>query len=388
MWIERNGSGYRIRDMQLTGAVDDDGEPIAKKVTIASGFPTKASAKLQLKAMQVDRARGDFIDPRSGRVTLAEWIDRWWPIHEFSLKPTARHSESGRVRNHIRAGLGHVPLDELDTLTVQTWTTRLRNVRTGKPLAPKTVRNCHGMLHKILLAAVAQRLIRSNPCADSHLPKIPHREMMFLNEPQVGRLLAEVPEHWKPLVLLLVSTGLRWGEAAGLRVKDVDVLAGKLTVLRAMHELSGSGEIVFTEPKTERARRTVTFPKTTVGMPLASLLVGKYPGELVFSAPMGGPARARNFRRSWLKWVERAGLTGLRIHDLRHSHAAHLISAGVPLTAISRRLGHTSIAVTSDLYGHLLPEVDDGILAAVEAALAHIDVGDLAAEIRAELAEV
>jgi integrase len=188
------------------------------------------------------------------------------------------------------------------------------------------------------------------------------------------------------LVLLLVSTGLRWGEAVGLQLKQLDVLGGKLTVVRAMHEMS-DGSLIFGTPKTARGRRTVTFtPK--VAEALAPLVVGKDREDLVFQTPTGKPVRARNFRRGWLEWTTAAGLAGLRIHDLRHTQAAWLISANVALSAISRRLGHGSIAVTDGLYGHLLPQVEVGILAAVADALEHIDLTAVAAEVEAELAEV
>lgn len=385
MWIEKNGTTWRIRDVAN-----------GRKSTLESGFPTKTSAKARMTALRADQLRGDFIDPRAGRMTLSAWIDAWWPTYEINLKPTARLSESSRVRIHIRPLLGHLALDEIDGLVIQRWLAQLVSGvpepgRPGKwrrrPIAPKTARNVHGILHRILAAAVAQRLIRSNPCVGTRLPKVPHKEMRFLTEQEIARLIAAIPAHWRPLVLLLVTTGLRWGEATGLAVKHVDVLGGKVTVLRSMHELATTGEIVFTEPKTEHGRRTVAFPKS-VGLALAGQVAGKGRDELVFTAPKGGPVRTRNFRRGWVVWTAKAGLSGLRIHDLRHTLAATLISAGVPLTAVQRMLGHSSIAVTSDLYGHLLPAVDAGILSAVESAISGVDTERLDAEVQDELVDI
>lgn len=385
MWPEKHGPRWRVRD-NIGG----------KKVTLESGFATKTAAKDWMRQAQADKLRGEQLVPRGGRLLLAEFIDIWQPGYEASLKPSAAHSEPSRIRNHIVPLLGRYELDEVDPLTVQRWVANLlagkgptSNGRERKPIAVKTVHNCHGILYGIMQAAVRQRLIRSNPCGDTQLPKRIHKEMRFLTEPETGRLLAALPPHWRPLVLLLIATGLRWGEAVGLQVGQVDVLAAKpfLRVIRALHELSGSARIVFTEPKTARSRRTVTFTKQVADV-LLPLVAGKDRESLVFLAPRGGPARTRNFRRTWVKATTAAGLAGLRVHDLRHSHAAALISAGVPLTAIQHRLGHSSIAVTSDLYGHLLPAVDDGILAAVAAALASIDPQVLAAELDEELASL
>jgi integrase len=354
MWVEKNGRTWRIRD-NVGG----------RRVDIGAGYPTKTSAKAAMVQLQSDAIRGDALVPRGGRMLFVQWVDDWWPAYASTLKPSAAYSEGSRVRIHIRPMLGHLELDEITGFTVQQWLALLAAGSEGrKPIAPKTIRNVHGLLHKILQAAVVERLIRSNPCASSRLPRRVHHEMRFLTAPEIERLLNSIPEHWRPIVLLLVSTGLRWGEAAGLKVGRLDLLAGRLTVLETLHELP-TGEVVFTSPKSERSRRTVTFPRS-VAAELAALVVDKDRNDLVFTAPLGGPPRTRNFRRTWLTATKAAGVSGLRVHDLRHTHAALLISAGRPLTAISRRLGHASISVTSDLYGHLLPEVDEGIITAIE----------------------
>lgn len=354
MWIERNGPVYRIRD-----------EVGGKRVTVATGYPTKTAANAARTQLQAEKLRGDALVPRGGTILLSQWVDLWWPPYASTLKPSAAHSEGSRVRIHIRPGLGHLALDELTGFTVQQWLAQLASGGGGRrPLSAKTIRNVHGLLHKILDAAVVERLIRTNPCASSKLPRRVHKEMRFLTPPEVERLLIALPAHWRPMVLLLVSTGLRWGEAAGLKVGRLDLLGCKLTVEETLHELP-TGEVIFTSPKSERSRRTVTFPRS-VAVELAPLVVGKERGALVFTAPQGGPARTRNFRRVWLTATRAAGVQGLRVHDLRHTHAAALLSAGRPPLAVQRRLGHSSSTVTQDLYGHLMPDVDDGVLAAVE----------------------
>jgi len=396
MWAEKHGKTWRIRD-RIAGEV----------VTVQSGYASKTAAKTAIVTAQADRMRGDALVPRGGRVLLADWIDAWLPTYEGGLKPSSAQSEPARVRNHILPLLGRYALEELEQpLVVQRWLADLtagrgpmaeavagkrRRQAERRKLSPKTVRNVHAILHKILAAAVAHKLIRSNPCliTAKSLPERVHHEMRFLTEPEIGRLLAAVPKHWRPLVLLLVGTGLRWGEAVGLRVGRVDLLAKppRLTVLQAMHELSGTGEIIYTTPKTAASRRTVTFT-VQIAMTLTPLWSGRDRAELLFTASQGGPVRIRNFRRGWVQWTRAAGLAGLRIHDLRHTHAAILISDGVPLTGVQRRVGHSSIAVTSDLYGHLMPAVDEGILTAIDAALAAVNLDELDAEISDELAEI
>lgn len=366
MWPEKHRGVYRIRD-RVGGKI----------VTLLAGYPTKAAAANAIAALRADQLRGDFIDPRGGQLLLADWLDLWWPGYEGALKPSTRISAEGLVRRYIRSMLGPLPLEAIDRLTVQRWTADLRAGRTPyrRPLAAKTVRNAHGMLHTVLAGAVAQRLIRANPCHRSGLPELPHTEMRYLTQPDAERLLAALPEQWRPLVMLMLFTGLRWGEAIGLRVGRVDVLARKLTVVETLQELAGTAEIVSVTPKSRASRRTVTFP-VRVADALVGLVATRERGELVFTAARGGAVRHRRFRPDvWLPATAAAGLCGLRMHDLRHTHAAWLISANVPILAISRRLGHASTTVTMDRYGHLLPEVDAGIMTALDDTLDLMEAG-------------
>jgi integrase len=389
MWVEPHGKKFRIRD-----------ERGGRKVTIAGGYRTKAAANDGMKLLAADVLRGDALLPRGGTITLDDWIDEWWPHYERSLKDTSAHSEGARVRNHIRPLLGGYVLDDLDSVVILQWLSDLSDGLGPWPsthgarrrLAPKTVHNVHGVLHTILDAAVAARRIRINPCVSTgkSLPKREPKEMRFLSDPEIGRLISAMPEHWRPLVLLLVATGLRWGEAIGLKVRRVDLLAARpqLRVEEQLQERPGSGsDLYFSSPKSARSRRTVSFP-TTVALRLAPLLVGKDGDEVVFTTVLGNMIRTRNFRRIWLATCARAGLDGLRVHDLRHTHAAMLIAANRPLSAISRRLGHSSIAVTDALYGHLREEVDQGILDAVAEALREIAADELDAEVAEELTDL
>lgn len=389
MWPEKHGKTFRIRD-----------EVGGRKVTLGSGYRTKTEAKNAMVGLKADQLRGDQLVPRGGKMLLREWIDVWLPLYEASVKPSTAKSELRRVRNHILPLLGHLPLEDLEEpIVIQRWMGQLTAGQhpSGRKLAAKTVRNCHGLLYTIVQAAVKARLIRFNACTESakSLPARVHKEMRFLTDPEMGRLIVAMDPRYRPLVLLLLGTGLRWGEAIGLQVKHVDVLAGKLTVLQTLHEIAG--QHVFTEPKTVKSRRTVSFTRQVAGG-LAGQVAGKDRDDMVFTAPAGGLLRHSKFyERIWQPACVAAGLggweqngkrrryVGFRIHDTRHTHAGILISDGRPLTAISRRLGHSSYAVTDALYGHLREEVDEGILAALDVALGGIDLDALDAEVADEL---
>lgn len=370
MWVEKHGKTYRVRD-RLGGKV----------VTLAGGYATKKAAQDGRDLLRSEQLRGEQLVPRGDRVTLNEWLDEWWPTYETGLKPSARVSAAGIIRRYIRPMLGRLELGAVDEMAVRRWVGDLLAGRTPvkapRKLAPKTVRNAHGQLHRVLADAVRQRLIRANPCEGTTLPAANRDEQRFLTEMEADRLLAAVPERWRVLVLLLLLTGLRFGEAVGLRVGRVDLAGRRLTVAQQQQELADTAEIVYVTPKSKRSRRTVTFPARLAAQ-LAPLLDGQRRDDLVFRAVQGGPVRYRQFyRRVWAPAVRETKLVGLRLHDLRHTHAAWLISAGVPVLAISRRLGHASIAVTMDMYGHLLPEVDASIVASLNDTLDKIDYGSI-----------
>ena len=370
MWVEKHGPTYRIRE-----------EVAGRKRTLKSGYPTKKSATVAMNTMVVNRANGSFVDPRAGRISLADWIETWWPSYEVALKPSTQRTEWARVRTHLLPLLGAHRLDELDSLVMQRFVQQLvageRDPdRVGKwrrrPCAPKTVRNIHGVLHKILGAAAEARLLPANPATGTGMPPKRHKEMRFLTPPEIERLLAACSgdlAEWRPLVMLLATTGLRYSEALALRVGRVDALAGTLMVLESAYN-KGAGEYIFTEPKTPQSRRTVRITRQ-LALELAPLVASRVRTALLFTAGDDDLAPVtRNFAgRVWPRITARAGVEGLRLHDLRHTVAALLISAGVPLTAVQRMLGHSSIKVTSDMYGHLMPEVHEAIVATMSGVL-------------------
>lgn len=367
MWIEKNGPSWRIREL-IAG----------EKLTLASGYETKTAAENAMTIMKADALRGDSLVPRGGELTLAAWVETWWPAYKRALKVTSQVSIGGVISRYIVPMLGHLQLGELSEqpLIVQRWTNDLLDgrtkVRSPRPLASKTVRNAHGQLYVILAAAITHKYIRHNPCEHTLLPEEDddRDEMLFLTSEEADRVVRATPEHWRPLIMVLLATGLRWSEAMGLRVRDVDLRTNRLHVRLQTVEISGRP--VDQTPKTKRSKRYVSFQPLIADL-LRPLLDGKKPDDRVFAGKKGGLIRRKEFYEVW--WLARgaAGFPGLRLHDLRHTHVAWLIAANIPLSAISRRLGHKSVGFTDERYGHLLPEVDDGIVAAVEMTMAKID---------------
>lgn len=350
MWVEKNGPTFRIREL-----IGD------KKVTLGAGYETRTAAKDAMTGLRSDQLRGDLINPQDGKRLLKSWATEWWIGHQIGLKPNTVRTEGCRLEGHVIADLGELALSEITPAVVQTW---VADMMAGG-LGAKSVHNTHGLLHTVLSYAVDNRLIRTNPCERTKLPLVEHREMRFLTETEAQRLLDAMPAQYRDVVVMFLGTGMRWGEVAGLQVRRFDAFTRTLMVIESLVDRG----LILGTPKSRAGRRAIATPDDVTDA-LIKRSAGKSGTDWMFQQPRGGPMRHGYFyMKVWQPAAKKAGLAGLRIHDLRHTHAAWLISANMPLTAIQRRLGHKSIAITSDRYGHLMPEVDDDIVGVLNLAL-------------------
>jgi integrase len=220
------------------------------------------------------------------------------------------------------------------------------------------------LLGKSLRAAVDAGLLATNPAERVRLPKIEREEMRFLAPDQVAWLADTIDSRYRTLVLV-GAYGLRFGELAALRRDRVDVMRGRLDVAETVVEVKGHHHVG--PPKTRAGRRAVPLPRS-VSTALADHVADLPQDALVFPAPEGGFLRASLFRRrTWHPAVDRAGLTPLRPHDLRHTAVAFWIAAGASPKEVAARAGHTSVVTVPDRYGHLLPGSEERVTDALEA---------------------
>ena len=215
--------------------------------------------------------------------------------------------------------------------------------------------------------AVQSEIIARSPCVGVKPPSVPRSDMRFCAPDQVSELAESIDPHYRCLVYVAAYTGLRWGELAGLKRKRVDLLHRELTVVEQLTELNGRLEIG--PPKTEAGRRKVKLSPFLAEMLREQIANSGEPGPdaLVFVTKSGEAMRRVNFRRRyWLPAVRTAGLEGLVFHELRHTAVALAIANGAHAKAIQQRMGHSSVMVTLDRYGHLLPALDDQIADGLE----------------------
>lgn len=341
-------------------------------------FKTKGDAHAWLSSVETDIRRGAWVNPSEGRQTLAYWAERWLAA-TVHLRATTRRGYEVALRTHVLTTFGQMPVERIDQPAVKAWVAELAR----KGSAPGTIAGARKVLRLVLGTAVDAKALATNPCDRVRVPRGRREEMHFLSAEQV-EAVADAIEHppirraghgatptgrhhfpeYAALVRLAAYSGLRAGEIAGLRVRRVDLLKGRVQVAETLTDVDGT--LVSSGTTKTNKVRTVPVPRFIAGE-LAPLLAGKSPEDYVFASPEGGPLRHSNFyRRHFRPAVDRAGLPdGVRFHDLRHTYAGFLIAEGAHPKAIMERMGHSSITVTLDRYGHLLPSLEEHLTEAL-----------------------
>lgn len=293
--------------------------------------------------------------------TLALYLERW--LEEGvrnSVRPKTYENYELCVRR-LLPELGRVRLRALTPEHIQHALGDLIH----RGLAARTVRQVHMVLRCSLKQAVLWRLIPGNPSDGVKAPRAERKEMRTLSEEQVRSLLtATAGTRHHSLWVFLVTTGVRLGEALALKWADIDMVEGNATIRRALQRHRGVG-MVFVEPKSSRGRRTVPFPPETLAALAAQRIdlnrersqAGKlwHENDLVFPSPVGRPRDLTYLSYTFHRGLERAGLPRLRIHDLRHTAATHLLTKHVHPKVVQELLGHSTIAITLDTYSHVMP---------------------------------
>lgn len=337
---------------------------------------------LEASGHRLDKANEAMAAVKAKEPTVAELAERH--IKGLTGVSTRTREDNRRdVRNHIAPELGALPVSAVDVERVKAWV----NARHDSGMAPKTLRNVHGLLSAIFSTAVAVKLREDNPCRGVRLPEVEGEEMVFLDEREFAVLVAHVPEHYRLFVRFLVGTGLRWGEATALTPADVTFTqAGKarVRVAKAWKRL-GDGSMGVGTPKTKRGRRSVPVPPSMVAE-VRTLCVARPNDEPLFVTAGGTRMHHGNFAyRIWKPSVAKAAAIvdddGVeipaekriknypRIHDLRHTYASWMLAAGIDVTKLSRLMGHESITTTVDRYGHVADEQYDDVGDAIDGAL-------------------
>jgi integrase len=327
-----------------------DRDPAGKER--AHHFARKVDAQRWLTSVEAAKARGEWIDPVRSRMTVGEWSERWLAA-QVHLKPSTYARYAGVVRRQILPSWETVSLAQVTHADVAAWIAQLMAARLGA----RTVQKAHRVLSMILDLAVTDRRLLSNPAAGVRLPRGESPAKRFLSADQVAAL-ANAAGKDRVLVLVLGYCGLRFGEAAALRVFDLDLPRRRLRIERSVTDIDG--QMVTTTPKTH-IRREVPLPRF-LAQELAVHVGGHSGNDLAFSSPRGAILRLNNFRRrSFDRAAAVVGLPWLTPHMLRHTAASLAVSAGANVKAVQQMLGHASAAMTLDVYAGLFGDDLDAV---------------------------
>ncbi len=316
-------------------------------------FATKVRAQRWLTDQQSKIDQAAWVNPDLGRILWADYSDQ---LLAGRTHVAARTVETERLCHERAAELiGDVQLIELTPDLLRKATTQL-----ASRYAPETVARTMRWVRLTLNQAVQDRRITASPATGVRLPRSQPTEMRLLDPTEVATLANALPSRYSSLAITAAYTGMRWGELAGLQLTDLDLPRHRLTVRRTLVEATGQPPHIG-PPKSKASQRTITLPRFVVETLTRHLDAYPPVGDMVWTTEQGALLRRGAFGRIWRKAVAESVGPPCRIHDLRHTHAAWLIADGEHPKAIQTRLGHGSIAVTMDRYGHLMDGLDGQI---------------------------
>ncbi|WP_304323866.1 site-specific integrase [Corynebacterium frankenforstense] len=327
------------------------------------GFATKDAAQAWADKSSSEVREGTWIAPSSARITVGELGEKWLATQTHLKASTMRVTEQ-TWRVHVEPQWGSWPVGRILPSDVQAWLA-------GIDHSASMVRKAHACLAQILDIAVGDRLITVNPARGVKLPRKTPARKVYLTAEQLGRLAGECSRRGE-LVWLLGTVGLRWGEAAALRVRDVNPLRGRISVER--NAVTVGYRIVMGTPKTHE-RRSVAVPRAVMDMLVEGPMQSKAPEALLWTRPDGEALRVPakdDWYYSALGRVMRADPEFPRVtpHGLRHVAAGLMVSAGANVKVVQRQLGHASAAMTLDTYAELFDEDLDAVAVALDPVVA------------------
>lgn len=354
------GARYMIRYRKPDGAQ-----------TTKRGFTTKRDARLYLSSIDVDKARGVYIDPTEGKKTVAYFGEQWKSGHNAALKPSSRNTMETAWRVHVEPKWGTRQVSKIKRSEVSSWVGILSagdQSAKKKPLAAQTVRRIIFVLSLVLDIAVDDGAIPKNPARGLKLPAKTRKPIVYLTHKQVELLATKSTE--PDMIRFLAYTGLRWGEMAALRVNRLDFKKQRMMI--DYNAVQVQGKFEFGTPKTGESRSVpmldfiaFSLRRITKDRPQSAFVFGKDD-----SVPPLRPHAEYSWFASAVKAAQVDDVTFPRVtpHDLRHTAASLAVSAGANPKAVQRMLGHASAAMTMDVYADLFEQDIDDVAANMSTA--------------------
>lgn len=379
----KKGRGYEIR---VSCGIDINGKKLGKSKTWVpdkSMTPRQIEKELERQKVLFEEEVKSGICP-DNKIRFVDFSKRWMDEYakdKLAIKTFTRYEIYLR---RINKGIGHLKLKDITLLQLNAFYRSLEadgvnqkkkydkdgNLIDGGRLAPKTILDHHRVISKILSTAVKWGLLEKNVAERADPPKVPHREIRYLNEEEVRQMITMLdnePIQYRTMITLLVYTGIRRGELCGLEWKDIDFQNQVMHVCRSAQYI-GNKTMITKEPKTKSGIRHFSLSTT------ACIMLRKYRQwqieqrfkagdqwcecDRLFTSWNGQPIHPDTITNWFAKFIKRSELPYVTLHSLRHTNATLMIAEGTDVCTVSRRLGHANTATTLNIYAHALKSKD------------------------------
>lgn len=368
--IKRGGGKWLLRIYKGRDAVT--GARRYSSITFA-GDENQARAEL---GRFINQHAGGF-EQRDPEMTVARHVERWLDlVASNKYAPTTVKNYRGILNYDVIPTIGDIKLSEIKPDHIQ----KVLNTMRDRGVASNTRRRMYSVMSSIFHSAVEWGLSEENPVVHVRMPRRERKEMRALNLKESKRLIAEADKtKWGPLIRTAIVLGTRPGETFGLRWNDIDFKNNLISIQRTLTWIGKVSEGWELRPlKRETARRQIAISPSLKRALLKhkqqqdrrrERLGARYEdNELVFARWGGAPI----YRSKWVTYVFKlllnlAGLPhSIRFYDLRHTSATLLLKAGEHIKVVSERLGHSNIAITLEIYAHVLPTMQEGAAVKME----------------------
>ena len=366
--IQQRASG--TWQMRYYGVPDESGQRKQHNETV-KGSRRQAERLLRERLTAVETGSHVAREKETVSQFLARWLDTY-----VATNTTAKTQQGYRQCINCYTG----PLSQI---SIQGLTARhIQAVYSGmleKGLSAATVVQLHRILHRALTVGVKWGILARNVADATTPPRIARRELKMWDVETILRFLDVASDsRYKDFYHLALLTGMRRAELAGLQWSSVDLVDGRLGVVKTLQRISGKG-LIESQPKTARSRRSIALSPDAVsllhevrGRQIAQqMTVGEvwHSGDYVFTQADGRPVDPDAITRDFTELIRKTGLPHLTVHGLRHAHATLLLESGINPKVVSERLGHATIATTMDIYSHVLPGLQESAALALDARL-------------------
>lgn len=381
--IQKRGDSYSIR---VSCGYDSTGKQVIQSMTWKPEpkmTEKQIEKELNRQAVMFEEACNHGFQSKAIKfeVFAEEWFEEY-------AQPNLRNTTYERMlqlRKRVYAAIGHLRMDKITPRQIQAFVNSLSkdgaNEKTGKPLAPKTIRHNLSLISDVFSYAVKMGVVSDNPCSKVTIPKGEQKEKQIYTPEQVERflvLLNDEPLKYRTFFNLMIYSGFRRGEMLGLEWKDVDFENNIISVRRTSNYTAKKG--VYTDTtKTRKSQRTLKFPQEIMDM------LKEYKAEQDEQALKYGDKWVET-DRLYTKWngepmqngtpyfwlsefCEKNDLPFYGIHSFRHLFASLLVNQGVDIVTVSGALGHSTVSTTSNIYCHMLQDAQAKVSNAVSSAL-------------------